>query len=79
MVRIACKGLIFVELHDFGQRLNDTHSLGVYTNGLWMRDYKALLKQFVLEEQINVIKISEDIWPDERRKKFGAVVQVTLH
>ena len=79
MFRIARKGLIFVELHDFGQQLNDTRGLGVYTKGLWMRDYAALLKQFVPEEQIHIIKITEDIWPDEGWKKFGAVVEVTLH
>ncbi|MFC2059684.1 class I SAM-dependent methyltransferase [Chloroflexota bacterium] len=78
MVRIARKGLIFVEWHDFDQRFNDTRGLGVFTNGYWVRDYVALLKQFVPEEQIRVTKITESIWPDEGWMKNGALIEVLL-
>ena len=79
MIRIARKGLILVELHDFGQQLNDTHGFGVYTNGLWVRDYMVLLKQFVPAKQIHIMKITEDIWADEGWRKNGAVFEVTLY
>ncbi|MBA7635601.1 hypothetical protein ES703_43205 [subsurface metagenome] len=78
IVRIARKGLILVEWHNFGQWLNDRHGLGVYTSGLWVRDYVALLKQFVPEEQIHVTKITESIWPDEGWIKNGALIEVTI-
>lgn len=70
MLRIARKGLILLERHDFEQQFNDMRGLGVYTNGLWVRDYVALLKQFAPAEQIRVTKITEDIWPDEDGKNL---------
>lgn len=78
MLRIARKGLVFVECHDFEQRPDDRLGLGVYTRGLWVRDYVTLLKQFVSEEQIHVTKITTDIWPDEGWGKHGAVIEVTV-
>jgi len=79
MVRIARKRLIFVEWHDFAGRPNERQGLGVYTNGHWVRDYVALLKQFVPEEQIRVTNITEDIWPGGGGwKRYGALIEVII-
>lgn len=77
MVRITRRGLIFVEYHDFAQQLNDKQGLGVYTSGHWVRDYVALLKQFVPVEQIRVTRLG-DLWPGGNWGKFGAIVEATL-
>ena len=78
IVRITRKGLILVERHNFGQCREDTDGLGVYTNGLWVRDYVTLLKRFVPEERIHITNTSEDIWPDTGWVKSGAIIEVTL-
>ena len=77
MVRITRRGLIFVEYHDFARQLNDKQGLGVYTAGHWVRDYVALLKQFVPAEQIRVTMLG-DLWPGGNWGKFGAIVEATL-
>ena len=77
IVRITRKGIIFVERHNFGQCREDTDCLGVYTNGLWVRDYVALLKRFVPEERICVTRITADIWPDNAWRKYGALIKAT--
>jgi ubiquinone/menaquinone biosynthesis C-methylase UbiE len=78
MLRIARKGLVLVECHDFEQRTNDKRGLGFHTRGLWVRDYVALLKQFVPEEQIRVTKITKEIWPDDGWGEHGALIEVTI-
>ncbi len=78
MTRIAHKGLILVEWHDCDQRLNDRLGLGGFIGGIWVRDYVALLKQFVPEEQIRVTKITENIWPDGGWVKYGALIEVII-
>lgn len=78
ILRIARKGIVLVECHDFEQQLGDRQGLGVFTRGLWIRDYVALLKQFVPEERIYVTKITKDIWPDDGWGKQGAVIEVTI-
>ncbi len=77
MVRITRKGLIFVEYHDFARQLNDRQGLGVFTAGYWVRDYVALLKQFVPAEQIRVTRLG-DLWPGGNWGKYGVIVEATL-
>lgn len=77
MVRLARKGLIFVEYHDFAQQLSDKQGLGVYTAGHWVRDYVTLLKQFVPAGQIRVTRLG-DLWPGGNWGKYGALVEATL-
>ncbi|MGA8849135.1 MAG: class I SAM-dependent methyltransferase [Dehalococcoidia bacterium] len=78
MIRIARRALIVVEQHYFESRNRDPHGLGVYRYGLWIRDYIGLLKQFVPEEHISITRITEDIWPDERWKETGAIIEAVL-
>ena len=76
MIRIARHALILVERHSEDEK-KDPYGLGIY-HGCWKRDYVALLKQYVQEEQIHVIKITEDIWPEENWKKIGAVIEIII-
>lgn len=78
MIRITRKVLIFMEWHSFEPHSKDPYGLGVYEQGNWKRDYVALLKQFVPDEEIHITKISEETWPDENWKRWGAVIEVIL-
>ncbi len=78
MVRVARRGLILVELYDFGEHGRDTQGLGVFAGGLWRRNYRNLLKQFAPEERIRVTRLTEDIWPDAGWIKHGALIEVTI-
>jgi len=74
MLRIARKALVLFEWHSFGR---ESHPLGVHV-GHWMRDYVSLLKEFVPQENIHVIKMPEELWPDKYWRKYGGVVEVDL-
>jgi len=78
MVRVAVKGLVLVEQHTFKPSNKDRHGLGIRHCGLWQRDYAALLKQFVTEEQIRITKITEDMWADPEWKETGAIIEIAL-
>jgi len=74
MLRVTRKALIFLEWHCFDSKRNP---LGVYV-GHWMRDYRALLKEFVPEDKIKVTKMPKDLWPDPNWQRWGGVVEVVL-
>ncbi len=78
MIRITNQALVLRELHCSEPDTRDSFGLGIYRYGNWVRDYVALLKQFVLEEQIRVTKIPEDAWPAEPWKDLGAVIEVVM-
>ena len=78
IVRVARKGLILVERHCFDSKNGDPNGLGIRRHSIWQRDYVALLKQFIPEGQIRVIKITEDMWPDTGWQEAGAIIEVTL-
>ena len=78
MIRVARKVLVLMELHCFEPDTKDPLGHGIYRYGNWVRDYAALLKQFVPEEQIRVTKIPEDVWPAEPWKELGAVIEVVM-
>jgi len=64
MLRVTRKALVLMELHCFESDTKDPLGLGFYQHGYWgnwIRDYEALLKQFVSEEQIRVTKIPRDV------------------
>jgi len=75
MLRITNKALILMECHCF-QTSKDPEGKGFYHGGNWLRDYRALLKQFVPEDRIRLTKIPEDVWPGEPWRTFGAVIEV---
>jgi len=78
MLRVTCRALILMEWHCFGPQCKDPNGLGVYHQGLWKRDYVALLKQFVPAEQMCVTKLTEDMWPEKNWKELGAIVEVAM-
>ena len=78
LIRITRKALILMERHGFEPDHKDPYGLGVYHSGCWKRDYVALLKQFVSEEQIHVTKITEEVWPDKNWKEVGAVIEIII-
>ena len=74
MLRVTRQALILLEWHCFNSKSNP---LGVYA-GHWMRDYVALLKEFVPERKIQVIKLPEELWSDENWQRYGGVVEVVM-
>lgn len=78
MIRITHRALILAEWHSFESQRKDTNVLGTYHKGIWVRDYVALFKQFVREEQIRITKISEEVWPDKNWSEVGAVIEVAM-
>ena len=75
MLRMAGKALVLMECHCF-ETDKDPEGRGFYYGGNWLRDYHALLKQFVPEDRISVTKIPGDVWPGEPWQTFGAVIEV---
>jgi len=84
MIRVTRQALILMEWHCFEPQSKDPYGLGVYHGNIrkswrtWKRDYIALLKQFVPEERIRVIKIPEGVWPGEPWDELGAVIEVVM-
>jgi ubiquinone/menaquinone biosynthesis C-methylase UbiE len=74
MLRVTRKALIFLEWHCFDSRCNP---LGVYV-GHWMRDYIALLREFVPESKIKVTKLPKALWPDQNWQRWGGVIEVVM-
>jgi ubiquinone/menaquinone biosynthesis C-methylase UbiE len=77
MIRVTRQALILVEWHCEHQD-KDPFSLGVYHFGHWKRNYLNLLKQFVPKEKIRVIKIPEQLWPNEGWREFGYIIEVII-
>lgn len=78
MIRITRRALILMELHSFETERKDRYGLGVHYYGDWKRDYVALLKPFVPQEQIHTTKTPEDIWPIKQWIEAGAVIEVIV-
>jgi len=76
MLRIVRKALILVEWHQDLER--DSQGLGIYHFGHWKRNYLNLLKQFIQEDQIRLIKIPEEFRLDENWRKLGYIIEVIL-
>jgi len=74
MLRVTQKALILLEWHSFDSKSNP---LGVYV-GHWIRDYVTLLKEFISETKIKVIKMPEEFWPDKNWQRWGAVIEVAM-
>jgi ubiquinone/menaquinone biosynthesis C-methylase UbiE len=72
MLRVTRKALILLEWH-----CSNSNLLGVYV-GHWMRDYVALLKEFIPEEKIKVTKMPKELWPDQNWQRWGAVVEAVM-
>ncbi len=74
MVRIARRRIYFVEWHSFDSQ----NSLGVYERH-WRRNYEALLKELIPENNVNVSKLPEGGgFKDEMWTKWGALIEAKL-
>jgi len=78
LIRITRRVLILLEFHSFQSQARPKDALGVHYSDFWKRDYVALMKNFVPEEQIHVIKIPEEVWPVTGWKDLGAVIEVVV-
>lgn len=77
MLRITRRALVLMELHCF-ESDKDPNGRGFYYGGNWVRNYRALLRQFVPEKRIRITKIPEDVWDAEPWRTFGAVIEVVI-
>jgi ubiquinone/menaquinone biosynthesis C-methylase UbiE len=79
IIRLTRKALILMEWHSFEPDHKDPYGLGVRYDGDWKRNYVALLKQFVREEQIHVTKTPEEYWPEQKNwEEVGAAIEVVM-
>jgi len=69
-LRITNKALVLNEWHAPNSNL-----LGEYKDH-WVRNYVALLKNFVAITKITVTKISEKLWSDKNWQNYGYVIEV---
>lgn len=78
MLRVTRRVLVLMEPHCSELNKKDVLESGLvaYHDGAWIRDYIALLKQFVPEKQIQITKIPEGIWPDKPWGQVGTVLTV---
>jgi len=74
MMRVTRRSLLLLERFEVNGK--DPQGLGIYSQGLWIRDYVRLLKQFVPEDKINVTRLPEGVWPDW--EGLGAVIEVSM-
>ncbi|MEM2914596.1 MAG: class I SAM-dependent methyltransferase [Candidatus Bathyarchaeia archaeon] len=74
MLRVTRKALIFLEWHTFDKKRG---SLGFYS-GHWIRNYKELLKEFVPENKIKIVKLPEELWPDLNWQRWGYIIEVAM-
>ena len=75
MLRVSRRALVLMECYSF-EPSKDINGKGINQNGIWVRDYAALLKRFVPEKQIRINRIPEDVWPVEPWKSCGVVIEV---
>jgi ubiquinone/menaquinone biosynthesis C-methylase UbiE len=76
MIRIAKKAIILVEQHT--EEETDNEGLGIYHSGLWRRNYRILLRQFVSEDKLRFVKIPDKSWEDKEWKRSGYIIKVNL-
>jgi len=50
-------------------------SLGLFV-GHWVRDYRALFKEFVPKEKIFITKVPKGLWNDKGWQRWGAIIEV---
>ncbi|MDI6735142.1 MAG: class I SAM-dependent methyltransferase [bacterium] len=73
LVRITRKTLILSEWHSFEFSSLGSHML------YWVRDYVSLLKEFIKEEPINIIKMPVEIWQENSNwQKYGTIIEVIM-
>jgi ubiquinone/menaquinone biosynthesis C-methylase UbiE len=77
MLRVARKSLVLLECYCFREG-RDINGTGYYDGGIWMRDYTALIGQYVRPEKINVSRLPEELWPTRPWRDCGAITEVSM-
>lgn len=77
MLRISRKALVILEWHE-NLEGSDTEGLGSYYRGCWKRNYKNLFKKFVPENNISVLKITQEAWPEKNWQEVGYLIKIVL-
>ena len=77
MLRLTRRALVLMECHCW-EPDKDPKGKGFFVGRNWIRDYQALLRQFVPKEQIRITKIPKEVWSDDPWETFGAVIQVVM-
>jgi len=77
MIRVSRKALVFLEQHQEFLR-KDNRGLGAYQFGLWQRNYRRLLGQFLPQEKIKLTKLPPKLWPDKNWSQAGYVIKAFL-
>lgn len=72
MVRVSRKAIISLEWHSD----EDSQGSGVSCSGKWKRNYVKLFESFIPEAKINLVKISNDLWPDKNWSSLGRLIEV---
>jgi hypothetical protein len=72
MVRISRKALVLLEWHDSNCGVRGVNI------GHWARDYVTLLKEYLIQDRIEALQISEDLWQDKNWQKYGYIIKATL-
>jgi len=73
MVRVARSRLVMLEMHDQGATYQ-----GRYTSDGWLRNYEALLKQFVGKNAVRLEKLPPGLRTSGRWPKYGTLIEVDL-
>jgi len=67
IIRVARKGIVFLELHHSGSK-------SVYRDN-WIHNYQILLEKYISKEKIKIQKIPKNIW-EGNWQDFGHIIEV---
>lgn len=73
MLRIAKKGLVFLEWQDFTGRLKDKDE--GWLDGHWVRHYDKMIKKIMPGVEVRITELKRDVWP-EWNDHGGAYIEV---
>jgi ubiquinone/menaquinone biosynthesis C-methylase UbiE len=77
MFRLTRRALVLMECHCLEPN-KDPKGEGFRVGANWIRDYQALLRQFIPEEQIRITKIPKEVLSGDPWETFGAVIEVVI-
>jgi len=75
MLRIARKAIVMVEYHD--SKAGGEGGF-IAKKGLWARDYSALFKPLKGVVDVELTKITREMWDDDYWSRYGHVIEVRL-
>jgi ubiquinone/menaquinone biosynthesis C-methylase UbiE len=76
LLRVTRKTLVLMEMQP--RHRNKTDKSDEYHLGLWLRDYRALLQQFIPVGGIRISPVTKDIWDETGWNESGAIIEADL-